>query len=195
MREYHPAAVYAPCDDLWIVTTYYNPAGYRTKRENYARFAAPLRAAGIPLVTVECAFGAEPFELAASPHVIQVRARNVMWVKERLINLAIARLPDHVTKVAWLDADILFTNAAWAQQTSALLDRWPLAQPHDRVGRMALGQLTFAGASRHRPAGDPGRGSAAALILRRPGGFCRAVTPRDAELMALWHRSGETRGS
>lgn len=148
MREYRPAAAYAPCDDLWIVTTYYNPAGYRTKRENYERFAAPLRAAGIPLVTVECAFGAEPFELAASPHVIQVRASNVMWVKERLINLAIARLPDHVTKVAWLDADILFTNSEWARQTSALLDRWPLAQPHDRVGRMARGQLTFAGASR-----------------------------------------------
>lgn len=159
MIEYRPAAAYAPCDDLWIVTTYYNPAGYRTKRENYEHFAAPIRAAGIPLVTAECAFGAEPFELAAGPDVIQVRGRDVMWMKERLINLAIARLPDHVTKVAWLDADILFTNPAWAQETSALLDCWPLAQPHDRVGRMARGQLTFAGRTRR---------SFACQLRRRP---------------------------
>jgi hypothetical protein len=159
MSEFRPAAAYAPCEDLWIVTTYYNPAGYRTKRANYERFAAPLRAAGIPLVTAECAYGAEPFELAAGPHVIQMRGRDVMWLKERLINLAISRLPPHVTKVAWLDADILFTNPEWAPATSALLDQWALVQPHDRVGRMARGQLTFTGRSRrsfacqleHRP--------------------------------------------
>ena len=159
MSEFRPAAAYAPCDDLWIVTTYYNPAGYRTKRANYERFAAPLHAAGIPLVTAECAFGAEPFELAAGPHVIQVRGRDVMWLKERLINLATTQLPATATKVAWLDADILFTNPAWARQTSALLDRWPLAQPHDRVGRMARGQLGFAGRSRR---------SFACQLQRRP---------------------------
>ena len=124
---------YVPCPDLWVITTYYNPAGYATRRENYARFAQPLAEAGINLLTVECAFGAEPFELAASPSVIQVRGRDVMWMKERLLNLAIERLPPHVTKVAWIDADILFTNPAWAQETSALLDRWPIVQPFERV--------------------------------------------------------------
>ncbi|MCB0136340.1 MAG: hypothetical protein KDD75_14640, partial [Caldilineaceae bacterium] len=145
MTEHRPAPAYSPCTDLWAITTYYNPAGYRIKRANYERFAAPIRAAGIPLVTIECAFGAEPFELPPGPQVIQVRGRDVMWVKERLINLAIARLPAHVTKVAWLDADILFTNPDWAKQTAALLDKWPLVQPQERVGRMERGQLTFAG--------------------------------------------------
>ncbi|MBE2240332.1 MAG: hypothetical protein IAE81_21275 [Caldilineaceae bacterium] len=148
MSEFHPAAAYAPCADLWVVTTYYNPARYRTKRANYERFAAPIRAAGIPFVTIECAFGDEPFELTVSPAVIQVRGRDVMWMKERLINLAISQLPAHATKIAWLDADILFTNPDWAVQTSVLLDRWPLVQPHDRVGRMARGKLTFNGRSR-----------------------------------------------
>ena len=159
MSEFHPAAAYAPCEDLWLVTTYYNPAGYRTKRTNYERFAAPIRAAGIPLVIVECAFGREPFELPAGPDIIQVRGRDVMWVKERLINLAISRLPSHVTKVAWLDADILFTNPDWAVQTSALLDHWPIVQPHDRVGRMARGKLTFSGRTRR---------SFACQLQRRP---------------------------
>lgn len=159
MSEFRPAPAYAPCDDLWVVTTYYNPARFRTKRENYERFAAPIRAAGIPLVTIECAFGAEPFALPSGPQVIQVRGRDVMWVKERLINLAIARLPAHVTKVAWLDADILFTNPDWAQQTAALLDAWPLAQPQAHVGRMGRGQLIFAGRSRR---------SFACQLQRRP---------------------------
>src|SRR5690606_30780506 len=123
-------------------------AHYRTKRVNYERFAAPIRAAGIPLVTVECAFEEEPFELAGGPEIIQVRGRDVMWMKERLINLAIARLPSHVTKVAWLGADILFENPAWAIRTAELLDRCPLVQPHDRVGRMARDRLSFSGRTR-----------------------------------------------
>ncbi|WP_129677464.1 hypothetical protein [Candidatus Chloroploca sp. Khr17] len=159
MNTFHPAAAYAPCDDLWVVTTYYNPARYQTKRANYEYFAAPIRAAGIPFITIECAFGDEAFELTAGPAVIQVRGRDVMWVKERLINLAISQLPSHVTKVAWLDADILFTNPEWAQQTSALLDRWPLVQPQDRVGRMARGQMVFRGRTRR---------SFACQLQRRP---------------------------
>lgn len=148
MSQYHPANTYAPCDDLWIITTYYNPAGYRSKRVNYERFAAPLRAAGIPLLTVECAFETEPFELTDVPHVIQMRGDDMLWAKERLLNLAISQLPTHVTKVAWLDADILFTNPSWAQQTSALLEQWPLVQPHESVGRLERGQFTFSGAAR-----------------------------------------------
>jgi hypothetical protein len=148
-----------PCDELWVVTTYYNPARYHTKRANYERFAAPIRAAGIPLVTVECAFGEEPFEFAGGPEIIQVRGRDVMWMKERLINLAIARLPSHVTKVAWLDADILFDNPAWAVRTADLLDRHPLVQPHERVGRMAQGSMSFSGRTRR---------SFACQLQRRP---------------------------
>lgn len=133
---------YVPCPDLWVITTYYNPAGYATRRENYARFAQPLAEAGINLLTVECAFGVEPFELAPSPSVIQVHGRDVMWMKERLLNLAVERLPPHVTKVAWIDADILFTNPAWAQETSALLDRWPIVQPFATIEPLAPSQFT-----------------------------------------------------
>lgn len=120
---------YLPCTDLWVITTHYNPAGYAARRENFERFAQSLHASGIPLVTVECAFGEEAFELVPAPDVIQVRGRDVMWMKERLLNLALDRLPAHATKVAWVDADLLFTNPAWAQQTCTLLDRWPIVQP------------------------------------------------------------------
>ena len=141
----HPAQRYLPCPELFVITTYYNPAGYRTKRQNYERFAHPLREAGIHLLTVECAFGDEPFELAPSAQVIQVRGHDVMWMKERLINLAVARLPPQATKIAWLDADLLFSNPAWAQETAALLERFPIVQPYTRVGLLEPHQSLFAG--------------------------------------------------
>jgi len=133
---------YLPCTDLWVITTHYNPAGYAARRENYARFAQPLVEAGINLVTVECAFGAEPFELTPSPAVIQVRGQDVIWMKERLLNLAIARLPPHVAKIAWVDGDVLFANPAWAQETAALLDRWPIVQPFEIVEPLPPNQFT-----------------------------------------------------
>lgn len=145
MKAIYPAPAYTSCDDLWIITTYYNPASYRTKHANYERFAAPIRAAGIPLITIECAFGGESFELGTGPDIVQVRGRDVMWVKERLINLAIAQLPPDVTKIAWLDADILFTNPNWAVETSYVLDKLPLAQPCANLHRLEKGAAAYEG--------------------------------------------------
>jgi hypothetical protein len=129
MMNLRPAEFYTPCPDLWCITAYFNPAHYKTRRGNYETFAAPLRAAGIPLLTVECAFGNDPFDLPSRPEVLQVRGRDILWQKERLINLGVSRLPLQATKVAWLDGDILFTNPDWAVQTAALLDHFPIIQP------------------------------------------------------------------
>jgi hypothetical protein len=108
---------------------------------------------------VECAIGAAPFELAPSEQVLQVRAPHALWLKERLLNLAIARLPPDARKVAWLDADVLFADPAWAQVTSALLERWPVAQPYSTMARLPQGQAVFAGLARR---------SFACQLQRRP---------------------------
>jgi hypothetical protein len=46
---------------------------------------------------------------------------NVLWQKERLLNLALQRLPEHCTKVVWLDADTFFTNPNWVRATRRLV--------------------------------------------------------------------------
>ena len=148
IQPVEPAPNYLPCADLWLITTYFNPGNFSTKRRNYERFAAPLLDAGLPLLTVECAVGDAPFALPPSPQVIQVRGRDGLWLKERLINLAITCLPPQAEKIAWLDADILFANPAWAQETSALLDHFPVVQPFAQVGRLDKGQLAFTGHAR-----------------------------------------------
>jgi hypothetical protein len=140
----HPAC-YRPCKDLWCITTYFNPQHYHTRQVNHALFAERLVSAGIPLLTVECAFKDDPFELPPGPDVIQVRSPHVLWQKERLINLAVSRLPDDVEKVAWLDGDILFTNPDWAVETARLLDEVPVVQPFEQVIRLHQGQRKVIG--------------------------------------------------
>jgi hypothetical protein len=161
-------SVYAPCDDLWIVTPYFNPCGYRSRRENYRAFAEQLRIAGLKLVTIECAFDDAAFELPSGPGVIQVRCRDILWQKERLFNLAVAALPAQARKVVCADGDILFENPAWAVETSRQLDVFPVVQPFARViplepdgvapGGAEPGQEGFACARGRRP-GLPARGS------------------------------------
>ncbi|MFM8271115.1 MAG: hypothetical protein ACKODX_02160 [Gemmata sp.] len=160
MPTLSPAARYAPTGDLWLLAAYFNPDRYRTKRANYDRFRAPLQGR-IPLLTVECAFGSDAFELPPSPSVLQVRGRDVMWQKERLLNLSLAHLPPSCTKVAWLDADVLFENADWAVEAARRLDEFPVLQLFDRAVRLPRGALA-----------DDGTGDAypgfAAMTARNP---------------------------
>lgn len=122
--------------ELWIITTYYNPCGYRSRRENYEAFMRIIKKSGLRCVTVECAFGDEPFTLNKSFDVIQVRSRSVLWQKERLINLAVSWLPRSCKYIAWLDCDVIFLNQNWAQETVEQLQRYPIVQLFETCHRL-----------------------------------------------------------
>jgi hypothetical protein len=125
---------YAP--RLWVITAYYNPAGFASRRRNYELFAALLREAGIPLLTVECAFGDQPFDLPDRLDVIKVRGRTPLWQKERLLNLALTYLPRTCDYVVWADCDLVFTNPDWARDTARLLDTVAVAQVFETCNRV-----------------------------------------------------------
>ena len=91
--------------DTWIVTAYFNPCRYFTKKHNFDMFAARLTSIGARLLVVEMALDDSEFELGDDHEVIRVRGNGVMWQKERLLNIAIANLPASCTKVVWLDCD------------------------------------------------------------------------------------------
>jgi hypothetical protein len=139
-----------------VVTAYFNSAGYETRRRNYGRFIQPFRDGGVPHLLVHCAFGDARFDALGDEHSLRIRARDVLWQKERLLNLAIAALPPSCTKVAWVDADVLFTNPNWLLETSQLLDRFVLVQPYDEKINLPPGTATSAVPSMvRRCAGDP----------------------------------------
>jgi len=143
--ETEPAERYHRCDDLWLVTCYFNSSGFRTRRETYERFAHSIRGSGLNLLTVECAFGDADFTLPPGPDSLRVCSRDLMWQKERLINLAVAALPASVRKIAWLDCDVLFSNPDWAIQTAALLDDFPIVQPFKTAIRLPRSHTSYRG--------------------------------------------------
>jgi hypothetical protein len=112
--------------------------------ENYHRFKAAFAQVEERLVTVECVFGSQDFVLSGR-NLIRVRATDVMWQKERLLNIAISQLPSKCQKVAWLDCDILFQNPAWLLQASRLLDNFALVQPFQKVIYMEKGDRSGSG--------------------------------------------------
>lgn len=128
--------LYGYVPNFYVVTAYYNPMGYVTRRKNYDVFAQTLRQSGIPLLTVECAFGDQPFTLPDSIDVVKIKSDSVIWQKERLLNLAISWLPKSCHYVAWLDCDLVFSNLSWAQDTVALLKESPVVQVFETCHRL-----------------------------------------------------------
>src|SRR5262245_44674343 len=117
-------------ETVWVITSYFNPMRYRRKRSNFKIFREYLRA---PLVAVELAYSSE-FELQEEDAeiLIQLRGSAILWQKERLLNVALAALPETCRYVAWIDCDIVFGLADWTQSVSSLLDRCPILQMFKR---------------------------------------------------------------
>lgn len=152
------------------IAPYFNPLGWKSRLRNYHQFAAAMLAtSGVELWTIEAAVGEQPFELPAGPRTIQLRSRDMLWQKERMINLAVKRLPPEVDYVAWLDCDLLFQNPKWAEQAVDLLGRHAIIQLFESV--TALGpdgqpQKWLA----HNPSGAGSVAARNGQRLGRPGG-------------------------
>lgn len=116
---------------LWAVTPYFNPLHYRRRRENFHVFRHEL---GVPLLAVELSFDGS-FELddGDADIVVRVTGGDIMWQKERLLNLGVQRLPAECSKVACLDCDILFGSPNWGERTAELLENFPMVQPFSRA--------------------------------------------------------------
>ena len=112
--------------DLWAITSYFNPAGYRRRLVNYRIFRERFT---LPLVAVELAYG-PAFELQKTDAdiLVQLRGGDVLWQKERLLNVGLGALPQTCRKVVSVDCDIVFESDDWAARVSHMLDRFPLGQ-------------------------------------------------------------------
>lgn len=116
---------FAAQSPLWAITTYFNPIGYRLRRENYRMFRKHFRA---PLLAIELTYGNAP-ELGESDAdiVIHCGDGDLLWQKERLMNHALRSLPPQCRYVAWVDCDVLF-EGHWLPAAISELQRAPLVQ-------------------------------------------------------------------
>jgi hypothetical protein len=69
--------------------------------------------------------------------LVQLRGGDVMWRKERLLNLALRALPTQCRKVVWMDCDLIAGSADWPGRLSHTLDHLPVVQPFGRARYLA----------------------------------------------------------
>lgn len=88
--------------DFWCLTTFFNPAGYKSRLRNHQIYCDHMK--NHNLVVVEMAFGDEPFVLSDAIHL---RGNSILWPKERMMNVALSMLPPECKYIAWIDGDVL----------------------------------------------------------------------------------------
>ncbi len=123
-------------DKLFVVTVISNPLMYKARYELYVEFAKRVKDAGAVLVTVELAFGERKFAVteAGNPLHIQLRTGSecrkghMLWHKENLLKLGIARLPKEAKYIAWIDADVVFQRPDWVTATIHQLQSYDFIQ-------------------------------------------------------------------
>jgi hypothetical protein len=171
---------------LWAITSYFNPAAYANRLRNYRVFRANL---ALPLAVVELSYNGK-FELGKDDAeiVVQIAGGDVLWQKERLLNLALRRLPDDCNHVAWIDADVVFLDRDWAKCAEQALEKFPLIQPFrercnlSRVAQLSSGNNGGCDSLRNSVAYKIGMGGANADDL----GNSEAPLTRDSTAGLAW---------
>jgi hypothetical protein len=117
-------------DRLYVVTCISNPVRYHSRYKHYHTFEKHMEDSGAILYTIEMAYADRPFEVTLSdnPRHIQVRAKDELWHKENLLNVAISRLPEEAQYIGWVDSDITFSRPDWAQETLQQLQHYDVVQ-------------------------------------------------------------------
>lgn len=118
---------------LAVITCFFNPTGCPMRLANYNRFREHIGRTGAALYTVELVFGDKPFQLAEddASWVKQVRGNDLMFQKERMLNIALQHLPPKYDEVVWMDCDLFFFfEDDWTERVSAGLREYKVIQPY-----------------------------------------------------------------
>ncbi len=112
---------------MWAITCYFNPIGYRKRLENYRIFRERLI---IPLVTVELSQNGDYHLRPGDADIlVQIKCPDLLWQKERLLNIALRSVPRDCDTVAWLDCDVVFESGDWPERAANLLKTSAIVMP------------------------------------------------------------------
>lgn len=178
-----PTTATASVDELTIIAVHYNPQRYLLPIRNYWEWRHSLGSLQSNLITVELSF--DDRFCIPDAHQIAGDSSNVMWQKERLINLALERLlPEHCQYIAWVDHDLVFSNPDWSAHTVEMLsgdydvvqlyDTWTHYDANGKIEhrRNSLAARRLGGIrTQHGPLSPGGAWAARRDYLERIGGL------------------------
>jgi hypothetical protein len=124
-----------PERELAVVSCFFNPAGSHRRVANFQAYLSAMRNSGVRCLVVELAFGANEFAIVGHDDVIRLRTNDVLWHKERLLNIGIETLlAEGYRKIAWLDGDVEFADANWPLELANRLEHANLCQVFESIG-------------------------------------------------------------
>jgi hypothetical protein len=116
--------------DMAICFVLFNAALTKRMIMNYFFVKALYEKEGLPVFTLELVYeGREP----EIPDAIHVSAGSFMFHKENLYRILETKIPPCYTKLAFLDADVYFTEKTWYKKVSDLLNTYDVVQPFERA--------------------------------------------------------------
>jgi hypothetical protein len=116
-----------PSKDLAVCIVIFNPAKSKKLIENYFTMVGLLNE--LPVFTLELVYPGRQPEI---PGAIHVQGTSFMFQKENLCRLLEKEIPAKYTKLAFLDADIMFDDPHWYIRASKLLDYCDVIQLFDQ---------------------------------------------------------------
>jgi hypothetical protein len=189
--------------DMAVVTCHFNWCEFVNPKRNLHRFIRHFKIEKIPLYGVELSL-TDQFETEGLKNWkrIKVSKENVCFQKEACINLVVNELvPSKYKKIAWIDADLTFTNKNWYLEGSKKLESYKIVQlfqyaiQTDRYGRERLagqGSVFTGGPTKAGGRRAPGGAWAARRDLWNHGGlysFCPLGGGDTVFLYALYENS------
>jgi hypothetical protein len=128
---------------IWAIAAFFNPAGYKGRKICFKTFRDSSKRQGLRLLVVELAFDDRAFEIEADDceRLVQIRSSpdQILWQKERLLNVALAHLPDECDQIIWIDTDLIFENSRWVDETSRALEEHVVVQPFSSIALLPQG--------------------------------------------------------
>lgn len=139
--SYYPTNVRATADrgvgadlrDFYVVAVISNPVRYDTRYRLFFDFLEHMKQT-LPnfktnMMVVELQQGDRPFVVTpgCGCRFLQLRTKEELWFKERMITLGIRSLPIDWKYVAWIDADVQFMRPDWAKEA------WHQLQTYDVI--------------------------------------------------------------
>lgn len=129
----------AASQQFWAITCFFNPLGCESRLRNYRIFRENLK---LPLVAVEWSHQGR-FQLGRQDAeiLVQIASGDLLWQKERLLNIALRSVPRDCPLIAWLDSDVVFEDPNWADRAAELLREFEIVEPFSLVYEVPRGKM------------------------------------------------------
>lgn len=114
-----------------VITSYFNPQRSKNRYQNFLKFSQHMADLKIPLYVIEGHHYKDRPQLTKKDcqNLHTFKYYDILWQKERLLNILVDKLPPEVDCFGWFDADIIFSCDNLKEKCEETLRYYPVMQP------------------------------------------------------------------